>query len=124
MTSKRHPIRRTLPVVALVAALLAVVPVASASPYGEGAYRGAPVPRASAIKGNPIGQPAETAVSRHQTFRGVYSDGPPAPINNGVNGPSAWVIAAVAAGAFGLALLAAYLLRELLPRRRTTLRTS
>jgi hypothetical protein len=123
MTSKRHPIRRTLPVVALVAALLAVVPVASASPYGEGAYRGAPAPRASGIKANPVGQPAETAVSRHQTFRGVYSAGLPAPINNGVNGPSAWVIAAVAAGAFGLALLAAYFLRELLPRRRT-LRTS
>lgn len=124
MTSKRHPIRRTLPVVALVAALLTVVPVASASPYGDGAYGGGPVPHASGIRATAVAQPAAAAVSRHQTSRGVYSAGLPAPINTGVNGPSGWVIAAVVAGAVVLALLAASFLRELLPRRRTTLRTS
>jgi hypothetical protein len=123
MTSRRHPIRRTLPVVALVAALLAVVPVASASPYGDGAYRGAPVPRASR-PASQVAQPAETAVSRHQTSRGSYATGLPAPIKSAASGPNAWVIAAVAAGAVALALLAASFLRALLPRRRTTLRTS
>jgi hypothetical protein len=123
MTSKRHPIRLTLPVVALVTALLAVVPVASASPYGDRAYRGAPVPHASS-NASQVARPAGTVVSRTQSYYGAYPAGLPAPANDGAGGPNGWVIAAVVAGAVALALLAAYFLRGLLPRRRTTLRTS